>query len=70
MSRTYDILCVDCKKALWVGQGRKDGIKYIYRKEKHLKELEAFLFSHMGHRLIFDDDELLDGIIEYETINL
>ncbi len=70
MSRTYDILCIDCKKALWVGQGRQNGQRYIYKAETHLKELEDFLFSHMGHKLIFDDDEKLHGIVDFECINL
>jgi len=58
MSRTYSIACKDCRKSLWIGGGRKSGPKCIYTGEKEtMAELEKFLFAHLGHSLIFVDDE-------------
>jgi len=52
MSTTYDLACNTCKVALWVGQSR-----YLYTDEKHIKALEAFLYEHMGHHLVY----MVDG---------
>ena len=70
MSRTYEVLCIDCKQSLWIGQGWESSKRYIYKTNDHLKALEDFLFSHMGHGLVFDDSETLAGTIDYECINL
>ncbi len=47
MSRTYHIVCDDCKESLWVGQGCK-----IYR-GKEMDEFSEFLYKHEGHSLRF-----------------
>ncbi len=47
MSRTYNIVCDDCGKYLWVGQGNK-----IYRGEE-MDEFSEFLHNHEGHSLRF-----------------
>ncbi|MCP4354414.1 MAG: hypothetical protein GY793_02035 [Proteobacteria bacterium] len=55
MSMTYDIICVDCKKGLWVGQ--RD---YLYNSEQHLDELSKFLHNHKNHHLKFVDENNSD----------
>jgi hypothetical protein len=52
MSITYDIICVKCKKKLWIGQA---GIIYT-GEPKTMKKLRKFLYKHLNHPLIFTDD--------------
>jgi len=66
MSRTYELICLDCKKRLWVGQGDSKR-KYLYTTEKHLENLNNFLFSHERHKIKFGDDEFLDTF-DYEEV--
>jgi hypothetical protein len=67
MSRTYEIVCHDCKVRLWVGQGWPPKV-YMYKTDKALELLESFLFSHQRHKLEFGDDEQLD-CHEYRDLN-
>lgn len=66
MSRTYDLVCTKCKKALWIGQaggGAERG--HIYTgDQKVMRDLNAFLWDHMDHPLVFCNDEGLDDDIE------
>lgn len=74
MSRTYDIACVECGEALWIAQGWiKPGLTleeieaatgHIYTTPDHIRRLRLFLFFHMGHCLVFEDDERL-GVDDY-----
>lgn len=68
MSRTYDIACTQCRKALWIGQasvGQRSG--RIYSGEsKTMAALNAFLWEHRDHPLIFTDDEKLD---DYDRVD-
>jgi hypothetical protein len=50
MSKTYNLVCVDCKEKIWIGQG---GV--IYDPEKY--GLDLFLHKHEEHNLMFVDDE-------------
>jgi len=68
MSRTYSIVCHDCRKRLWAGQGWPKTKPYIYKDEKYIKALEDFLFNHQQHKLEFGDDEYLNGIDDYEEV--
>lgn len=53
MSVCYDIVCDDCLKAIWIGQGQ-----IIYTGEKEtMKLLTKFLYDHTGHKLRFIRDE-------------
>ena len=56
MSRTYEIVCHDCKVKLWIGQGN-EGKEYIYWTDKDRQVLRDFFFSHQNHRLEFGDSE-------------
>jgi hypothetical protein len=47
MSKTYNIVCDECGKHLWVGQGSK-----IYRGDQ-MDKFESFLYNHEGHKLRF-----------------
>jgi len=67
MSRTYEIICHDCKQRIWIGQGSGDKA-YIYRTEKETKNLSDFLFGHQNHRLEFGDDEPF-STLEYKLID-
>ena len=66
MSRTYEIVCHDCREKLWIGQGWPDTRVYIYTDETHLTLLERFLFAHQLHNLRFGDDEYLDRYKDFE----
>lgn len=59
MSTTYSIVCDECKKSCWVGQG--DRI-YAYR------YIADFLHEHTGHSLRFLNDHVGDELSEnYES---
>ncbi len=55
MSRTFSFVCDDCKKSCWSGQA-----DYIYG----YSYIADFLHEHLGHKLRFIDDELIDD--DYE----
>ena len=62
MSRTFSIVCDDCKQSLWIGQGWPDKPKSLtlyYGDQKIMAKLQSFLFAHVGHSLRFVDDEEL-----------
>jgi hypothetical protein len=65
MSVTYDLVCRDCAKGIWIGQGA-----YIYTTDDHLKTLKEFLFAHEFHHLEFGDDDRLQNKADYKTLNL
>lgn len=67
MSRTYDIVCHDCKVRLWAGQGN-EGKEYIYKTDKALVNLETFFYSHERHKIEFGDSEHLD-VRGYENLD-
>lgn len=67
MSRTYDLVCLRCKKALWIAQGLPEGeeSKVFYSGDlKTMPALKTFLFSHEEHELQFINDEKLGDDIE------
>lgn len=68
MSRTYDIACTQCKKALWIGQvGGSNERGYIYSGEpRTMAALNEFLWDHAGHPLIFTMGENLEDYEEVE----
>ena len=67
MSNTYSIGCRDCKKCLWIAQG-SSGNRALYSEEAHtMAALEAFLFEHQGHALVFDDN-INSEILDWEKI--
>lgn len=56
MSRTYGIGCCDCRKKLWIGQGRGSADNsFIYSSTAFCRDLCGFFFEHRGHRLLFDE---------------
>jgi hypothetical protein len=66
MSTTYSIGCRDCRKALWIAQS-SCGSPSLYWGEHYRAALEAFLFEHVGHALVFGYDA--EGeIAEWEEI--
>lgn len=58
MSRTYNIICDDCKSMYWAGESKR-----IY----YSLALDTFLYLHVGHRLRFVGDDI-DGIEDYKYV--
>lgn len=58
MSATYSIACRDCRKHLWIAQGRGGGTSSVLYlgEEKTMEALKAFLYAHVGHHLTFGDN--------------
>ena len=56
MSRTYSIACRDCKKHVWIAQASCDSHTLYTGMPEVMECLEAFLFEHMGHALVFNDN--------------
>lgn len=67
MSRTYELLCHDCRVSLWIGQGSGDRA-YIYGDDPHKKALRDFLFGHQNHKLEFGDDEPF-SMLDYRSLD-
>lgn len=68
MSVTYNIICEECKKSLWIAQSSRN----LYSGEPHtMAALEDFLFTHRGHHLTFDAPEYRDDMYgeEWEEID-
>lgn len=63
MSKTYNLVCPETKKAIWCGQ--RD---YLYGGMEKLKLLAEWLHTHEGKAIFFVDDEseLLDDL-EYKN---
>lgn len=67
MSRTYRILCHECRVSLWIGQGSGERA-YIYGDDLYKKALRDFLYGHQNHRLEFGDDEPF-SLLDYESVD-
>ena len=60
MSRTYDLICDDCKVFSWVGQDH-----YLYGKDgSYQSGAEAFLYHHADHHIRFSGDDNVSIEIE------
>jgi len=68
MSRTYEIVCHECRVRLWIGQGWPPDRVRIYKGGERLDWLEEFLFAHQRHRIEFGDDEPL-GCQDYSPLH-
>ena len=67
MSTTYSLACETCRDAaktypeweacdLWVGQTSCGGPFRLYRNDKELLEMQAFIWKHQGHTLRLVND--------------
>ncbi len=67
MSVDYSIACVKCKKSLWVAQSswKGDGFTFYSGHPEIMEKLGLFFKEHMGHSLIFDEDQNFD---DYEEL--
>jgi hypothetical protein len=65
MSQTYNLICHDCRVALWIGQGTLR--PYIYGTDVHRAVQSAFLLGHIGHRLEVNEDQQTD--IDYTALD-
>ncbi len=54
MSITNHLMCEDCNIRVWIGQS-----DYIYTGKEDIDKLEAFLFNHVNHKLVFVGDSML-----------
>ena len=52
MSQTFELVCLECKERVWVGQSA-----YLYTTHPEISETSAFLHKHYGHTLKFVDSE-------------
>jgi hypothetical protein len=70
MSRTYDIVCHECKVGLWIGQSERNerGGK-IYTVSPEIDYFADFLFAHKGHPLEFDEDQRLWKLYDYKLLH-
>lgn len=56
MSRTYNLVCHDCKTTLWISQSC--GSKHrIYTTREDSEKLASYLQSHLEHKLQYIDSE-------------
>jgi hypothetical protein len=62
MSVTFEIGCLDCRKKLWIGQGR-----FIYKGDAYITRLEKFLLGHTGHLLMVADENMV-ALEEFEEM--
>lgn len=63
MSKTFNLVCPETKKAIWCGQSDR-----IYNTQYHIEKLASFLHAHEGRAIFFVGEEsnlLYD--IEYEN---
>ncbi len=67
MSKTYNLVCPETKKAIWCGQ--RD---YLYGGAEKLKLLADWLHAHEGKAIFFVDDEsiMLDDIRHEDWIGM
>jgi hypothetical protein len=52
MSKCYNLVCPETKKAIWVGQ--RD---YLYSTEEHMKRLAQWLHEHQDKAIFFVEDQ-------------
>lgn len=58
MSVTYDIVCVDCRASLWIGQS-----SYLYGAGPERSAQFKFLRGHAGHRLVCGTSQEIDDAL-------
>ena len=69
MSRTYELLCHECRVSIWIGQRNAGSDRpYIYTTANELEKLRTFLFGHQNHRLEFGDDEPF-SFLDYKSLD-
>jgi hypothetical protein len=56
MSQTYSIACTQCKCHLWIAQSSVYTDIRVYTKKEYMDALQAFLYEHRKHPLVFDDN--------------
>jgi hypothetical protein len=73
LSRTYEILCHNCRQRLWIGQGVNTVIR-LTTTEAKIARLETFFTDHQEHalevrqseRLSIGQDDYID-LTDYDT---
>lgn len=70
MAQTFNIACYNCKVTLWIGQRSGSTVESgrIYNSWQAQNRLRDFLYSHVGHPLVFIESEALD-VIDYEDLS-
>ena len=69
MSKTYDIACHDCRVVLWIGQESLGSNHRIYSTEEDLRKQRDFFYGHIGHRLEFNDGEVLSAKYDFKSLD-
>jgi len=52
MGWDHSLICIDCKEEITPARNRK-----LYRDERNLMALDAFLMKHADHHLLFEADD-------------
>jgi hypothetical protein len=55
MSTTYSIGCRQCRKHLWIAQSSQESTT-LYAGQNYTPALKDFLFEHIGHPLVFNEN--------------
>lgn len=70
MSTTYDIMCKDCGKSLWIAQSSQSApvvpMTFYSGDEKCMEALRVFLHEHMGHSLLFGIQECYEEMGQFK----
>ena len=64
MSDTYDLVCHDCRKRIWIGQS---GNPLYYGAQKLMDILCDFLIDHQGHYLGYVNTTVID-VYDYDEV--
>jgi hypothetical protein len=67
MSRTYSIGCKDCKKHIWVAQKGSKSPTFYSGMPEVMQRLTEFLFTHIGHNLVFDENTETE-MVDWEEV--
>jgi hypothetical protein len=68
MSVELDIVCHDCKEAIWGGCDGMSGHQWLSGNPAEMRAIGAFLYRHMGHRLEYvnsqtnEDYKVMGGV--------
>jgi hypothetical protein len=62
MAEAIKVICMDCRKALWIGQARH-GFEnaYLYGGDE-AAAFVSFIGDHLGHHVIFADDQTAEAL--------
>jgi len=70
MSTDWAIMCHDCRELLEIAEDSSGrGNELFYNNEELMKQLEEFLFNHIGHKLGFNVGHVYSLDLDYNELN-